>query len=118
MRFPILKALSYPDTLASDLPRVDFFATGNLSFSVLDAEKFPALEMAFEALRIGGTMPAVLNSANETAVRLFLDAKIKFTDIVKLVAKVVDRHREIEEPSLEDIMDSEQWAGEEVLRCC
>ncbi len=118
MRFPILKALAYPDTLASDLPRVDFLAIGNLSFSVLDTEKFPALELAFEALRIGGTMPAVMNSANETAVKLFLDAKIKFTDIVKLVKKAVDRHREIKEPSLEDVIDSEQWAVEEVLRCC
>ncbi len=118
MRFPILRALSHPLVIASDLERVDFTKIGNLSFLEPDTAKFPALELAFESLRVGGTMPAVLNSANEKAVTLFLDGKIKFTKIVQLVQKAMDNHKNIEEPLLEDIIDSEKWAAEEVLRSC
>ncbi len=118
MRFPILRALSYPAVVASDLPRVDFGAIRDLSFSEPDTKKFPALELAFEVLRTGGTMPAVLNGADEAAVKLFLDGRIKFTDIVKLVTEVIERHSTIDDPSLEDIMDSEKWAAEEVRRTC
>jgi 1-deoxy-D-xylulose-5-phosphate reductoisomerase len=118
MRFPILRALSYPDITASDFPRVDFNAIGSFSFSEPDYAKFPALELAFSALRAGGTVPAVLNGANETAVRLFLDGKIKFTTITKMVEIAIEKHRKTENPSLEDIIDSEKWAAEEVLRSC
>ncbi|MDP8299052.1 MAG: 1-deoxy-D-xylulose-5-phosphate reductoisomerase [Candidatus Tantalella remota] len=118
MRFPILRALSHPQVIASDLERLDFAKVGNLSFLEPDTVKFPALELAFEALRVGGTMPAVLNSANEKAVTLFLDGKIKFTNIVKLVQKTMENHKNIEEPLLEDIIETEKWAAEEVLRSC
>jgi len=118
MRFPILRALSYPDITASDFPRVDFNAISSFSFSEPDSGKFPALELAFSALRAGGTVPAVLNGANETAVRLFLDGKIKFTTIIKMVETAIEKHRKIDDPSLENIIDSEKWAAEEVLRSC
>lgn len=118
MRFPILKALSYPEVLESDFPKVDFPSIKNFSFLEPDRKKFPALELAFRALRSGGTMPAVLNSANEASVKLFLEGKIKFTDIIKIVEKVINIHKIKENPSLEEVLDSEKWALEEVLKVC
>jgi 1-deoxy-D-xylulose-5-phosphate reductoisomerase len=118
MKFPILKALAYPDILESDFKRIDFSAVSSLTFTEPDTGKFPALGLAFESLRAGGTMPAVLNGSNEAAVKLFLTGKIKFTDITKAVEEVMKKHKNINEPSLEDIVDSEKWAIEEVLRNC
>ncbi|MFH1305545.1 MAG: 1-deoxy-D-xylulose-5-phosphate reductoisomerase [Candidatus Omnitrophota bacterium] len=117
MRFPILRALSFPDILKSDFPKLDFSGLGNLSFSEPDTAAFPALEAAFSALRSGGTAPAVLNGANETAVKLFLSGRIKFGDIIRTVQKVMAGHKKIEDPLLEDIINSEKWASEEVLKC-
>ncbi len=117
MRFPILRALSFPDILKSDFPKLDFSDLGNISFSEPNTAAFPALEVAFSALRSGGTVPAVLNGANETAVKLFLSGRIKFGDIIKTVQKVMTGHKKIEDPSLEDIINSEKWASEEVLKC-
>ena len=118
MRFPILKALMYPDIVANDFPKVDFNVVNDLSFREPDTDKFPALEMAFEALRAGGTLPAVINSANEASVRLFLDGKIKFTEITKIVRDVMNRHGRVDDPTLDEIINSEEWAREEVLRSC
>jgi 1-deoxy-D-xylulose-5-phosphate reductoisomerase len=118
MRFPVLRALSYPDILPSDFPRVDFIEAGSFTFREPDRKKFPALDMAYKVLEDGGTMPAVMNSANETAVKLFLETKIKFTDIIRLVEMTLSRHKNIEEPDLDDIIEVEKWAKEEVLRFC
>ena len=118
MKFPILRALSYPEVFKSDFPRVNFFDIKNFTFQKPNAEKFPALELAYRALEVGGTMPAALNASNETAVRLFLEKKIRFTDIINVVKKIMDIHKTIVTPSLEDIVNSEKWAGEEVLRFC
>jgi 1-deoxy-D-xylulose-5-phosphate reductoisomerase len=118
MRFPILRALAYPDILPSDLPKVNFAETGSFTFSEPDRAKFPALDMAYDVLREGGTMPAVLNSANETAVKLFLDGKIKFTDIIRLVGKALAKHKKTDDPTLEAIIEAERWAQEEVLGFC
>ena len=116
MRFPIIKALVFPEMMENDFPRVDLSVMNNLSFAQPDTGKFPALEAAFEALRAGGTAPAALNASNEAAVKLFLGGKIRFTDIVKIVKKVVKRHSRIDDPSLEEVIDSERWAVEETLR--
>lgn len=118
MRFPILRALAYPDILPGDLPRVDFLKTGTFSFLEPDRNTFPAIDIAYGALEAGGTMPAVLNSSNETAVKLFLENKIRFLDIMRLVENVLSRHKNVEDPTLEDIMESERWAKEEVLASC
>ena len=118
MRFPILRALSYPDILRSDLPRIDFKEIANLTFSEPDTEKFPALKLAFKVLEEGGTLPAVLNSSNEEAVGLFLEGKIKFTEIIQKVEEVIEKHKKKDNPSLDDIMESEKWAKEEVLKSC
>ena len=118
MRFPILRALAYPEIIPSDFPRVDFPGVGSFTFSEPDRESFPALEMAYSVLREGGTMPAVLNSANEAAVKLFLDEKIKFTDITKLSDKALAKHKKKDDPTLDAIIEAERWAKEEVLRSC
>ncbi|MFH1877823.1 MAG: 1-deoxy-D-xylulose-5-phosphate reductoisomerase [Candidatus Omnitrophota bacterium] len=118
MRFPILRALSFPRIISSDLPRVDFMKIKGLTFMDPDTEKFPALDLAFRCLKEGGTLPAVLNAANETAVELFLGGRIKFTDIVRAAEKITSKHKKIKDPLLEDIISSERWASEEVLRFC
>ncbi len=118
MRFPILRALAFPDIMASDFPKVDFSVIRSLTFLQPDSRKFPALELAYNALRAGGTAPAVLNSANEAAVKLFLEGRIKFNDIVKLVRKAVEGHVIINDPTLDEIMHCHSWALEEVLRSC
>jgi len=118
MRYPVLKALSHPEMISNGLPRVDLISLGRMSFYEPDGSRFPALKMAYEALQKEGTVPAVLNSANEAAVGLFLQRRIKFTQITGIVAGVIDRHRPQMDPGLEDIIAAERWAKEEVLRSC
>lgn len=118
MRYPILKALSYPGMISNDFPRVDFSEINKLSFEEANRNKFPAIELAYNALNDGGASPAVLNAANETAVGLFLDNKIKFNRIMGLVERVLKAHKKIDDPSLNDIRMIEKWASEEVLRSC
>ncbi|KJJ84375.1 1-deoxy-D-xylulose 5-phosphate reductoisomerase [Candidatus Omnitrophus magneticus] len=118
MKFPILKALSYPEIFESSFSRVDFVSIGKMTFHEPDRKMFPALDMAFNALNIGGTMPAVLNSANEASVKLFLEGKIKFNEIIKKIQEVMGKHTVIAEPLLGDIMNAEKWAFREVLENC
>ncbi|MBF0493893.1 MAG: 1-deoxy-D-xylulose-5-phosphate reductoisomerase [Candidatus Omnitrophica bacterium] len=118
MRFPILTALAYPDIYKSDLPKVDLYKIKNLSFFEADRKHFPALELAYEALEKGGTLPAVLNSSNEAAVKLFLSGKINFDKIVGTVEKIMRKHQIVYKPSLKDIMEAESWASGEVLSTC
>ncbi|MEE8354161.1 MAG: 1-deoxy-D-xylulose-5-phosphate reductoisomerase [Dehalococcoidales bacterium] len=115
MRLPIQYALTYPERVANpDLPRLDFAAAGKpaaaLTFESPDLAVFPCLEMAVAAGRDGGTRPAVLCGADEAAVGLFLDGKIGFDDIPRLVQTVLDEHRTAAEPSLAEIMAAETWA--------
>lgn len=116
MRFPVLRALAHPDIVESALPRVDLVGAGSLTFSEPDMKKFPALALAYDALSRGRTFPAALNAANEKAVGMFLDGGIKFIDIVPTVEKVLERHTPVANPKLQDILDAEKWAKEEVTR--
>ncbi|MBU0570964.1 MAG: 1-deoxy-D-xylulose-5-phosphate reductoisomerase [Candidatus Omnitrophica bacterium] len=118
MRFPVLQALAYPDIVRSSFPRIDFLNIKNFSFHKPDTARSEAINMAFDALRLGGTIPAVLNGANETAVRLFLDGRIHFSDITKKVRTVIRKHCVCNNPSLDDIVNAEKWAREEVLLTC
>ena len=95
MRFPILKAMAYPDIFPSNFPKINFPELGKLTFLKPDTKKFPALSLAIKAMCDGGTSPAVLNSANEVLVNLFLDGKIKFTQITSVVEKVLNKHKRI-----------------------
>ena len=110
MRLPIQHALTYPDRLAGSVPRLRLTDLKGLTFEEPDQTRFPALGLAFEAGRTGGTMPAVLSAANEIAVDLFLREELPFTGIPALVGKVMEQHRIIINPGLGDIMEADRWA--------
>lgn len=110
MRTPIAYALTYPERMKNDLPQLDLIKTGNLEFHEPDIKKFPCLRLAYEAGICGGTMPAVLNAANEIAVGAFLGEKIKFVDLPVIIDKVLGMHNPVIKPSLEDILQADNWA--------
>ena len=116
MRLPLLYALSYPDRLDTDWAKLDLVKSGDLTFREPDHQKYPCMDLAYGAGRAGGSMPAVLNAANEQAVELFLQEKIKFVQIPQLIAKVCDRHQLLNNPSLEDILAIDSWARRETLQ--
>ena len=118
MKFPVLKALAYPETLESGFERVNFGRIGKLTFLEPDMERFPALSMAYNALDAGGTCPAVLNSSNEKAVDLFLKEKIAFTDITRITKEILNKHTVKDKPTLDDILAAEEWAKGEVFKLC
>ncbi len=117
MRLPLLYALSWPERIQTDWPRLDLVKAGDLTFREPDHEKYPCMQLAYAAGRAGGSMPAVLNAANEQAVALFLEEKITFLDIPKLIEKVCDKHQidNCETPALDDILAADKWARQEVL---
>lgn len=110
MRTPIAYALTYPDRINNHLPELDLTKTRNLEFYSPDVSKFPCLKIAYEAGICGGTMPSVLNAANEITVEAFLQEKIKFIDFAKIIDKVITMHAPVKNPSLEEILDTDAWA--------
>lgn len=113
MQLPIQYAMTYPERLPSSLKKLDFLELKRLNFERPNIKKFPALELAFEAARSGGTSPAVLNAADEIAVESFLKKEIKFNQIVKIVEKVLTKHKVIKNPKLNEILSADKWAREE-----
>jgi len=119
MRIPIQYAITYPDRFGTEVEFLNFSKIKNLSFRKPDPDKFPCLRLAREALKMSGTYPAVLNAADEEAVKSYLKAKIKFSRIPAVIEKVLERHkRSIKEPSIGDIMGAESWAREETVKLC
>jgi len=111
MRLPIQYALSYPERLPNpELPRLNWHQTRNLTFEPPDFEAFPCLGLAIEAGRKGGTYPAVLCSAGEAAVELFLSGRIRFTDIARFVEQALEQHQTTSNPTLEEITSAAAWA--------
>jgi 1-deoxy-D-xylulose-5-phosphate reductoisomerase len=110
MRLPIQYALLYPERLPNNLPHLDLSKTTSLTFDPPDGEQFPCLNLALDASRKGGTYPTVLSTADELAVALFLEERISFTDIPKLVAEALEEHRSTPHPSLEDVLAADDWA--------
>ena len=110
MRLPIQYALLYPERVDTGLPRLEIADQGMLTFARPDPERYPALGLAYEAMETGGTMPAVLNAANETAVALFLDRKVGFLGIFDIVRRVTERHEPIQDPDLNQILEADAWA--------
>jgi 1-deoxy-D-xylulose-5-phosphate reductoisomerase len=104
MKVPIQYALSYPEHLKSDWPRLDLTALGALHFEQPDSQKFPSLILAREAMRAGGTYPAVLNMANEKAVKRFLGGEIGFKQIFEDVKKALHEHRSLDPLSVENLV--------------
>jgi len=115
MRMPIQYALTYPERRPAPWPRLDLARLGRLHFEPPDTARFPALALGFEVVRRGGTLGAALAGADETAVGAFLDGRIRFTDIVPLVQRVLESHRVVESPSLDDILTADAWARKEAI---
>lgn len=112
MKLPIQYALFYPDRRPMDGKRVNFYELGQMTFEAPDMETFRGLKLAYEAAKIGGSMPTVLNAANEKAVALFLDKKISFLQIAELIEQCMQKHTVIQNPSVEEILLAEQEAYE------
>lgn len=110
MKGAIAYALSYPGRLNLSQPLPDFAKIGALTFEDPDHEKFPCLAMAFDAIEQGGTLPAVLNAANEVAVMAFLAGKISFDELPDTIRTVMDQHTVAVSPSLEEILKADAWA--------
>lgn len=115
MKGAISFALSCPERLDIGVDFPDFFSLQNLTFEPVDREKFPSVDFAFEACRKGGTMPAVLNAANEVAVTLFLEEKIRFTGIYDIISRCMGQHALIDKPDLSGIIDADRWARDKAL---
>jgi len=118
MRLPLLYALSWPERLPTDWEPLDLVKAGDLTFREPDHAKYPCMGLAYAAGRAGGSMTAVLNAANEQAVALFLEEKIRFLDIPKVIEQACDRHGadNRQNPNLEDILAADAWARQEVTR--
>ncbi len=110
MKLPIQYALFYPQRVISHNTRLDLAQTGELTFLEPDYEKFPCLNLAYQALNMGGTAPAVLNAANEVAVETFLERGMAFTDIQSIVGETLSQHSIKHNPQLEDILNADTWA--------
>ncbi len=113
---PIQHALFYPERQANDnLPRLDAVTMGSLTFEAMDQSLYPCFELALEYGKKGGTYPAVLAGADEAAVQLFLDGKVKFTQIPDLVAETLIAHKQMTSPSVADTIEAARWATETTL---
>ena len=116
MRLPIQYALTYPQRLKTGLKEMDFFKLKNLTFKRPDFRKFPALGLCFHAGKKGGTLPCVLNAANEVAVEAFLKRRLCFSKIYQVVEKVVLKHKMVPAPNLKEIEHADRWAREQSQR--
>jgi len=113
---PIAYALSYPERLEDVSPALDLAAVGTLTFEEPDLERFPCLAYAFDALKAGGSMPAVLSASNEVAVRYFLEEKIGYTDIARTIRATMDAHSPSNIATVEDALRADLWARREAER--
>ena len=113
MCFPIQYAVTWPDRVPNTLPPLDFSKLSSLEFFTPRYEDFPALNLARRAGETGGTLPAVMNAANEVAVAGFLDRQVRFPDIWQIVGEVMNRHRSVAHPDLDAILQADQWARKE-----
>jgi len=118
MRLPIQYALTYPERFDAIIPRLDFHKNRNLSFHNPDMGRFPCLELAIIAAKLGGTYPAVLSACDEEVVRAFLEGRISFVKIERIIEKILMKHRPVSRPRLSDIFAADRWAREESNRLC
>lgn len=113
MRIPIQAALSHPDRIDLDVAPIDLTSHGTLSFEPVDTARFRGLGLALEAARKGNTFPAVLNAANEVAVRAFLDGKLAFDEIPDVIERALAEHAGTPDASLESVLAADAWARDE-----
>jgi 1-deoxy-D-xylulose-5-phosphate reductoisomerase len=116
MCLPIQYALTYPERAGNNRVRTNFAELGSLTFEEPDLGRFPALNLARRAGEVGGTMPAVLNAANEVAVEAFCNCRISFEQISKTVASVMERHQMVAHPTLDEILSADAWARADAAR--
>ena len=116
MRQPIQYALTYPERLSSPVPPLDWNLVSRLDFMQPDRKKFPCISLAYRAIEAGGTAPAVLNAADEIAVEAFLNRKISFSDIPKLIAGTLEAHKPNKADRLETIIEADTWARKYALQ--
>lgn len=110
MRVPIIYALFHPERRHADLPKLDLLTAGNLSFFKPDTERFPCLQLAYDAMKTGGTAPAILNAANEIAVQYFLENKASFLQIPQIIEKVLGQMPIIDNPDIHQIDEADNEA--------
>jgi len=110
MRVPIIYALFHPERRHADLPKLDLLTAGNLSFFKPDTERFPCLQLAYDAMKTGGTAPAILNAANEIAVQYFLENKASFLQIPQIIEKVLGQMPIIDNPDIHQIDEADKEA--------
>lgn len=110
MRTPISYAMAYPDRIGPQWAKLSLDAMKGLSFEEPRREDFPCLDLAYAVGRVGGSMPAALNAANEVAVELFLRGLLGFTEIPRILERVIEKHTAIAQPSLEDLLAVDDWA--------
>ncbi len=118
MYLPIQYALSYPRRFSTKLDSLDFSRLRQFSFSSPDLDRFPCLGLAYQAAKTGGSMPVVLNAADEELVGYFLDNKIKFTDIPRIIGKLTASHTVRHDLTVGDILEIDKWARQEVGKFC
>ena len=109
MKIPIQYALMYPRHVNAPWERLDFIECGDLTFQPPDLERFPCIKLAYDAVDQMGTTPAVLNLANDYAVYSFIDGKIRFTDIPRIIKNAMEKHDWLEDPSLNDLKVLDKW---------
>lgn len=114
MRLPIQYALYYPNRVFLDGKRLDFSKISEITFQKPDMDTFLGLKYAYEAIETGGSMPTVLNAANELAVAKFLNKKVRFLEIYEMIRLCMDRHTLIDNPTVEEIIETEQWVYETI----
>jgi 1-deoxy-D-xylulose-5-phosphate reductoisomerase len=112
MRTPISYAMRYPERMSLDLPSLDLTEIGKLTFCKPDHDRFPCLNLGYESLRIGGTMPAAMNAANEVAVDAFLNGGLRFIEIADVIRHTMHAHTHREITGLEDALEADRWARE------
>jgi len=117
MCFPIQYAVTWPDRVPNTLPPLDFSKLSKLEFLTPRYDDFPALNLARHAGDTGGTLPAVMNAANEVAVAAFLDRKLRFPDIWRIVEEVMNQHTPVAHPDLDAILGADQWARAQAQGC-
>ena len=110
MKGPISYALSYPERIGNILPSLNLAEVGELTFEEPDLHKYPSLALTYDALNAGGTMPCVLNAANEIAVEAFLSERIAFMDISRVVARTMEEHKVLKGETIEEVVGVSEWA--------
>ena len=116
MRIPIQYAFTYPERITSPVESLNLIDVGSLTFESPDFERFPLLKLALDLLNEENTLPAVMSRADEIAVDAFLNGKIGFSDIYRIVSKTVEAHKPVKIEGIEDVLQAEAWAAEYARR--